>query len=122
MDGFGIGARSIDEGVGRDTFFNTRVEPQMRIMERLGEMTAAAHLENLRCPLVAYGREICLRFHSKGDCVKSCTRSHAPLRDIVRKFCYATSGFEGLPLNPQRRESLTGEEIGDPTEETGTGT
>ena len=31
----------------RDAVFNYRVDPQLRIMERLGEMTAAARSENL---------------------------------------------------------------------------
>ena len=44
----------------------------------------AARLENLRLPLGADGREICLRFSSKGDCNRSCTRSHAPLRGRTR--------------------------------------
>ena len=35
--------------------------------------------ENLCCPLAMDGREICLCLHSKGDCVRSCTRSHSPL-------------------------------------------
>ena len=45
-----------------------------------------------------------------------------PCGDIVGKMCCATSGFAGSPSNLQRRESLTGEAIGDPTEDTGTGT
>ena len=49
-------------------------------MDRLGDMTGAAFSENLRIPLAADGREICLSFISKGDCVRSCTRSHAPVR------------------------------------------
>ena len=48
----------------------------MRIMERLGDMTGAARSENLCIPLEADGREICLSFLSKGDCIRSCTRSH----------------------------------------------
>ena len=53
-------------------------------------MTATAHSENLRCPLVVDGREICLRFHSKGDCASSCTRSHSPVqgqnREVVLRY------------------------------------
>ena len=45
-----------------------------------------------------------------------------PCGDIVGKMCCATLGFEGSPLTLQRREILTGEAIGDPTEDTGTGT
>ena len=52
----------------------------MRIVENLGSMTMAARSENLCPPLGAYGREIYLRSISKGDCNRSCTRYHAPLR------------------------------------------
>ena len=67
-------------GGGRDTIFNHGIDPQLRIMERLGEMTGAAHLEKLLTPLAADCREICLHFISKEDCVISCTRLHAPVR------------------------------------------
>ena len=39
-DGNGSGARSSGGGVERDAFFNTRVDPKMWVMERLGEITA----------------------------------------------------------------------------------
>ena len=73
-DGNCIGARPSGGGGGRDTIFNYGIDPQLWIMERLGDMTGAARSENLRIPLEADGREICLRFISKGDCVRSCTR------------------------------------------------
>ena len=57
----------------------------MRIMERLRDMTAAAHSEKLRIPLVADNREIYLHFLSKGDCIRSCTLSHAPVRGQNRE-------------------------------------
>ena len=50
---------------------NNRVDPQLRIVERLVEITAAARSDNLYIPLAADGREICLHFHSKGDCIRS---------------------------------------------------
>ena len=49
-------------------------------------MTQAARTEKLRLPVGADGREICLRFSSKGDCNRSCTRSHAPLRGYTREL------------------------------------
>ena len=53
-------------------------------------MTGVARSENLRTPLAEYGREICLRFISKGDCVRSYTRSYAPMqghnRDLVIQY------------------------------------
>ena len=67
-------------GGGRDAIFNHGIDLQLRIMERLGDMTGMALSENLRIPLAADGREIFLRFISKGYCVRSCTRSHAPVQ------------------------------------------
>ena len=46
----------------------------------------AARTENLRLPVGADGREICLRFSSKGECNRSCKRSHAPLRRHTREL------------------------------------
>ena len=60
--------------------FNNGVDPQLRIMERLGDMTAAACSENLRIPLAVDGRDISLGFHSKGDCIGSCMHSHVPVQ------------------------------------------
>ena len=51
---------------GCDEIFDHGIDTQLRIMERLGDMTGAERLENLRIPLGAYGRKICLRFLSKG--------------------------------------------------------
>ena len=67
-------------GVGFDKIFNHGIDPQLRIMERMGDMIGAEHSKNLRIPLAGDGREICLCFLSKGDCVRSCTRSHAPVQ------------------------------------------
>ena len=41
--------------------FNNGVDPQLQIMEILGEMTAATIFENLRYPSASDGREICQR-------------------------------------------------------------
>ena len=76
----GFGAMPSGGGGRRNTIFNYRIDPQLRIMGNMGNMQVAAHSENLCIPLEADGREICLRFSSKGDCVKSCTRSHALVR------------------------------------------
>ena len=71
LDGHGMGARPSGGGGGRDAVFNHGVEMQLGIMERLGDMTGAARSENLRIPLATDGREICLRFLSKEDCIRS---------------------------------------------------
>ena len=54
--GHGMGARPSGGGGGRDTVFNQGVDPKLRIMERIGDMTAAARSENLRIALLADGR------------------------------------------------------------------
>ena len=90
MDGDGFGSRPSAVGGRRDAIFNHGIKPQLQIMDRLGDMTGAAFSENLRIPLAADGREICLRFISKGYCVRSCTRSHTPVqvhnRDLVIRY------------------------------------
>ena len=55
-DRHGIGAKPIGRVGGRDAVFNPGVYPQLWIMERLGDITAAARSENLRIPLAADGR------------------------------------------------------------------
>ena len=70
-DGHGIGESPSGGGCGRDVVFNNGVDPQLWIMERLVEMTAAARSDKLRCTLAVDDRYICLQFHSKGDLVRS---------------------------------------------------
>ena len=82
-DGNGSGYRMSGGGGGWDSVHNIGVDPQLRIMEKLGEITAAARSDNIRFPLVEYGRDICLQYHSKVECVRSCMRSHAPLRGHI---------------------------------------
>ena len=85
-----MGARTSGRRDIRDAIFNHRIDPQLRIMERIGDMIGAARSENLRIPLAADGRDICLHFFSKVDSVRSCTRSHAPVqvqnRDLVIRY------------------------------------
>ena len=65
LDRNGFGARTSGGGVVCDAIFNHSIDPQLQIMERLGDMTVAARSENLRIPLEADGREISLCFSSK---------------------------------------------------------
>ena len=65
---------------GRDNVQNSGVDPKMRVMERFGELITAVLQNDLCCPLVVDRREICFCFHSKGDFIQSCMRSHAPRR------------------------------------------
>ena len=45
---------------------------------------SAAHLENLRYPMAVDVREICLLYHSNGECFRQHTHSQAPLRVHIR--------------------------------------
>ena len=102
-DGDGMGARSSGGGGGCDAIFNHGIDPHLYIMERLGDMTGDARLENLRIPFETDGREICLHLLSKGDCVRSCTRLHAPVRGhnqhlVIRYVCQGSQGSHGFIL------------------------
>ena len=65
---------------------NHGVDPQLWISENLGILMQVARSENLRLPMRAEGRYICLRDISKGECDSSCTLSHAPLRGHTREL------------------------------------
>ena len=65
---------------------NNGVDPQLRISENLGILMQAARSENLLLPMGEDGREICLQYISKGECDRSCTRSHATLRGHTREL------------------------------------
>ena len=86
----GIGARQGGRGVVEGKVYNHGVDPQVQISENLGIMTQAARTEILRLLVGADGMEICLRYSSKGEYNRSCTRSHASLRghmmELVIRF------------------------------------
>ena len=71
-------------------------------------MTAAARSENLRIPLSADGREICLHFRSKGDCIRSCTSSHAPLRVHTREAVIRYIRVDSDFMDPSRNINFNG--------------
>ena len=70
--------RCKSEGTG-NVARNHGVDLQLRISKNLGIITKFERQNNLRLTIGADGREICLHFISKGECYRSCTRSHAPL-------------------------------------------
>ena len=74
-------------------------------MERLGYMTAAERSNNLCIPFTADGRDICLHFLSKGYCIRSCTRSHVPVRGRNRKavICYIRVGRDVMDPSMKRK-------------------
>ena len=85
-EGNGIGARQVGTGVIEGTVYNHGVDPQLRVSENLGIMTQAERTENLRLPVGADGRDICLWYISKGEFNSSSMRSHAPLRGRTREL------------------------------------
>ena len=67
LDRNGMGARPSGGGGESDAIFNYKIDPQLHIMERLGDIKGSARSENLGILLAADVREICLRFLSKGN-------------------------------------------------------
>ena len=107
-DRHGIGAWSIGGVGGRDVVFNHRIDPQLRIMKRLGDITAAARLENLRISLAADGREIFLRFLSKGYFVRSCMRSHAHVQGHNKEAVIRYIRIDRDVMDPSRNSKFNG--------------
>ena len=104
----GSGSSLSGGGGGQDTVHSIVVDPQLRIMEKLGEITVAALLENLCCPLAEDGREICLQYHSNRECARSCTRSHAPLWGHSRDNVIRYIGIFRFALYPSRKRKFNG--------------
>ena len=77
-------------------------------MERLGDMMVAARSENLLIPLAADGREICLRFLSKVDFIRSCTRSHAPVLGQSRESVIRYIRMGRYIMDPSRKKKFNG--------------
>ena len=70
LDIYGIRSRMSNGGGGRYLVHNIGVDPQLRLIERIGELISAAHSEKLCCPMVADGREIFLQYYARGKCVR----------------------------------------------------
>ena len=49
---------------------NIGFDLQIRLMERYGDLRMAAHSYNVFYPVVADGRNTCLRYHSKVECIR----------------------------------------------------
>ena len=64
-DGRGNRFRISGGGGGQDSLHNIRVDTQLQVIDKLGEIPAATRSENLRFPLATDGRWICLCYHSK---------------------------------------------------------
>ena len=71
-------------------------------------MTAVARSKNLRIPLAADGREICLHFLSRVDCIRSFTRSHAPVRGQNREAVIHYIRIGRDVMDPSRKSKFNG--------------
>ena len=58
----------------------------------------------------ADGREVCPRFFSKGDCDRSCTRSHTPLRGHVRDLVIRFIRGSREAMNKKRKFDGVGDQ------------
>ena len=103
-----MGERPSGDRGGRHALFNHGVDLQPRIMERLGDMTEAARLENLCTPLAEGGKEICLIFLSKRDFIRSCTRSHAPVSGNNREAVIRCIRVGRDVMDPSRKRKFNG--------------
>ena len=56
----------------RDSLQNIGFDPQLRVVDIFGDFLDADYQYNLRCPLSVDGRDVCLNFYSKEECVQSC--------------------------------------------------
>ena len=52
--------------------------------------------------------DICLRFHSKGDFVRSCTRPHAPVRGQNREMVMRYIRIYGDYMDPSKKRKFNG--------------
>ena len=92
----------------RDPGQNNGGKPQLRLIERFWELLMADNQDNLHCPLVADSRDIWLRYHSKGECIRSCTGSHATLRFQTRNNIIRFIMKCQAHLEPERKRKSNG--------------
>ena len=90
------------KGTGNGAW-NYGVDPQLRISKNLGILKQVSRQENLRFPMGDDGREICLCYISKGECDRSCTRSHAPLREHTRELLIRFIRVSREAMNKKRK-------------------
>ena len=76
----------------------------------MGIIAKFARLENLRLPMGANVREICLRYISKVDYDRSCTRSHAPLRGHTRELVIRFIRGSREAMNKKRKFDGVGDQ------------
>ena len=65
VDGTVQAQRKVESDKNRET------DPQIRAMEKFCELFNPACSKGHRCPMIPYGREICIQFHSKEECARN---------------------------------------------------
>ena len=85
---------------------NIGVDSQMQVIKRCGELLTASHSEKRRCSMAEDGRYICLRYHSKGEFIMSCTLSHAPLQRQIRDNLIKFIGIFRANFDPARKQNF----------------
>ena len=108
LDGHGSGYRMRVSRGGKNLVHNIGVNPQLQVMERFGEIISAARSEKLFSPMTEDGMDICLQYHSKGECVRQCTLSHAPLWGQIRENIIRYIGNSRAAHDPSRNRKFNG--------------
>ena len=101
--------RRKSEGTGNGAR-NHGVDPQLRISKNLGIITKFSRQENLRLPMGAGGRKICLRYIYKGGCDRSCTRSRALLQGHTRELVIRFIRRSREAMNKKRKFDGVGDQ------------
>ena len=84
------------------------MEPRLRVMEQFREFSCETNRDGITCPNGSDGREVFIKFHSKGKRTRDCFRSHASLRgqtraDYIHFLDHFRSGYETGNYNKQRK-------------------
>ena len=92
---------------------NPDVDSRLRVMEIFREFLCETKRDGITCPEGADGREVCIKFHSKGTCTRGCSCSHASLQDQTRadytRFLdHCRSGYEAIKYSRNRKSSRDG--------------
>ena len=59
-------------------------DPQLRFIDNFRDFFNPEFQVDYK---MSYGREICIQFHSKDECVRNCLQNHALLHSHVRADC-----------------------------------
>ena len=69
----GSGRENLGQKRYREEYRNPDVDPHLRVMERFREFLCEANRDGITFPKVSDGREVCIKFHYKGNCFRDCS-------------------------------------------------